>query len=183
MSNQAPYLDEGYVLHLPRHTLVALCGPSGSGKSTFAARHFPPTYIISSDQCRALVSDQVRNQAVNQEAFELVHFIARQRMKLGRPVVIDSTALAEFSRHNYLSLARDYRYHTLLLVLNVPEEICAARDAARIDPRPVGREVVALQYSQFREVFRHATHEGFDSIIVLEMEQIDRVTVLFDAMI
>ena len=39
----------------PTCALVVLVGVSGSGKSTFAARHFLPTEVISSDFCRGLV--------------------------------------------------------------------------------------------------------------------------------
>ena len=34
---------------LPELSLVALVGMSGSGKSSFAARHFLPSEVISSD--------------------------------------------------------------------------------------------------------------------------------------
>ena len=39
---------------VPELSLVVLVGVSGSGKSTFAARHFKPTEVVSSDACRAL---------------------------------------------------------------------------------------------------------------------------------
>lgn len=44
-------------IRIPELALVALVGASGSGKSTFARAHFKPTEVISSDYCRALVSD------------------------------------------------------------------------------------------------------------------------------
>ena len=40
-------------LDIPDLSLVVLVGVSGSGKSTFAARHFKPTQVLSSDFCRA----------------------------------------------------------------------------------------------------------------------------------
>ena len=36
-------------LTIPDYCLVVLIGASGSGKSTFAARHFLPTEVVSSD--------------------------------------------------------------------------------------------------------------------------------------
>lgn len=50
---------------IPNLSLVVLIGPSGSGKSTFARKHFLPTEILSSDACRALVSDEENNQAAD----------------------------------------------------------------------------------------------------------------------
>ena len=72
-------------------SLVVLIGPSGSGKSTFARKHFLPTEILSSDACRGMVSDDENNQAVTNDAFEVLHFIAAKRLALGRLTVIDAT--------------------------------------------------------------------------------------------
>ena len=42
---------------LPKLSLVVLVVPGGSGKSMFARRHFLGTEILSSDDCRGMVSD------------------------------------------------------------------------------------------------------------------------------
>jgi 2-phosphoglycerate kinase len=49
-------------LRVPELSLVLLVGASGSGKSTFAARHFAPTEVLSSDAFRGLVSDDPDSQ-------------------------------------------------------------------------------------------------------------------------
>ncbi|RUX35229.1 polynucleotide kinase-phosphatase, partial [Mesorhizobium sp. M7A.F.Ca.CA.002.09.1.1] len=78
-------------LAIPDFALVVLIGSTGSGKSTFAARHFLPTEIISSDRCRALVSDNETDQDVSADAFDLAREIASKRLKYRKLAVIDAT--------------------------------------------------------------------------------------------
>ncbi|CUT02884.1 AAA family ATPase [Candidatus Kryptobacter tengchongensis] len=65
-------------------TLVVLCGVAGSGKSTFAKKFFKRTQIVSSDHCRALISDNPANQAVSKHAFDLFYFIIEKRLLVRR---------------------------------------------------------------------------------------------------
>ena len=44
-------------IEIPEFALVLLVGASGTGKSSFAARHFLPTEVISSDRMRGWVAD------------------------------------------------------------------------------------------------------------------------------
>ena len=71
-------------LGIPELSLVVLVGVTGSGKSTFARAHFRPTEVISSDFCRGLVADDENDQSATPAAFEVLHFIAGQRLR-GRP--------------------------------------------------------------------------------------------------
>ena len=73
---------------VPRLSLVVLLGTSGSGKSTFARKHFLPSEVLSSDFCRRLISDDENDQTVTNEAFALLHEIARKRLKLGKLAVM-----------------------------------------------------------------------------------------------
>ena len=78
-------------IKIPELSLIALVGVSGSGKSTFAARHFLPTEVLSSDFCRGLVSDDVNSQTATDAAFEVLYFIAGKRLDAGRLTVVDAT--------------------------------------------------------------------------------------------
>ena len=75
---------------VPDLALVVMIGPSGCGKSTFARKHFKPTEVLSSDYCRGLVSDDENNQAATNDAFDVLHFIARKRLAAGKLTVVDS---------------------------------------------------------------------------------------------
>src|SRR5215470_19378042 len=63
-------------LGIPELSLVVLIGASGSGKSTFARAHFRPTEVISSDFCRALVSDDENDLSATDDAFDILHYVA-----------------------------------------------------------------------------------------------------------
>jgi protein phosphatase len=102
-------------ISIPNLSLVVLVGPSGSGKSTFAREHFLSTEILSSDACRAMVSDEENNQAVTIDAFEVLHFLAAKRLALGRLTVIDATNVQPEARKPLVSLARQYHSFPLPL--------------------------------------------------------------------
>src|SRR5438876_5383388 len=140
-------------ISIPKLSLVVLIGPSGSGKSTFARQHFLPTEILSSDACRALVSDEENNQAVTNDAFEVLHFIAAKRLALGRLTVIDATNAQPESRKPFVQLARQYHCLPVAIVLNLPERLCQERNRLR-DERNFGPHVVRQQVSQLRRTLR-----------------------------
>src|ERR1019366_6620950 len=140
-------------LSIPKLSLVVLIGPSGSGKSTFARKHFLPTEVLSSDACRAMVSDKENNQAVTTDAFAVLHFIAAKRLALGRLTVIDATNVQPEARKPLVELARQYHCLPVAIVLNIPEKICHERNRLR-DERDFGPHVVFQQQSQLRRYLR-----------------------------
>ncbi len=115
-------------ISIPNLSLVVLIGPSGSGKTTFARKHFLPTEVLSSDACRGMVSDDENNQAVTNEAFALLHYIAAQRLALGRLTVIDATNVQPEARKPLVELARKYHCLPVAIVLNLPERLCQDRN-------------------------------------------------------
>src|SRR5713226_4951577 len=131
--------DMPMTIKLPRRTLLVLSGPAASGKSTFAEQRFRETMIVSSDQCRALICDDITNQQVNRDAFDLFYYIIRKRMYQSRFTVADSTALHPDARRGLQELARRYGYLGCLLIFNISAEICLERDRER--ERMVGEQV------------------------------------------
>src|SRR5438270_11171702 len=164
-------------IKLPTLSLVVLIGPSGSGKSTFARKHFLPTEVLSSDACRAMVSDEENNQAATNDAFEVLHFIAAKRLALGRLTVIDATNVQPEARKPLVALARQYHCLPVAIVLNLPEKVCHERNRPR-DERSFGPHVVRQQHSQLRRSLRGLHKEGFRHIFVLETpEEVEFATV------
>src|SRR5215207_2720138 len=108
---------------IPELALVVLIGPSGCGKSTFAKTHFKETEVLSSDFCRALVSDDENDQSATKDAFEVLHYIAAKRLAAGRLTVVDATNVQPEARKPLVALARQYHCLPVAVVLNVPEQL------------------------------------------------------------
>jgi protein phosphatase len=150
----------------PDLSLVVLIGASGSGKSTFARKHFLPTEVISSDYCRALVSDDENNLAATNDAFEILHFVAAKRLAAGRLTVADATNVKPEDRKPLIELARQYHCLPVAIVLNMPERICQDRNQVRTDRR-LGNHVAHNQLQNLRRSLRGLDREGFRHVLIL----------------
>src|SRR5690606_8646171 len=94
------------MIEIPQLALVALVGVSGSGKSTFAARHFRPTQVLSSDTFRAMVADDENDQSATADAFDLLYQVAAARLRRGRLTVVDATNVQPHARAALLKVAK-----------------------------------------------------------------------------
>lgn len=151
---------------IPDVSLVLLIGVAGSGKSTFAKQHFALTEIVSSDHCRALICDDENNQAVNQDAFELLHLIATKRLAHRRLTVIDATNVQSQARQFLLGLAAAAQIPAVAIVLNVESNIAFQQNAQR-SHRIVDQEVILQQQQDLQAALANLPQEGFHSIYVL----------------
>jgi protein phosphatase len=147
-------------LLIPELSLVVLIGPSGSGKSTFAHQHFKPTEVISSDFCRALITDNENDQAITGEAFKLLQIITSKRLAAARLTVIDATNVQPEARKPLIELAREYHAVTVAIVFNLPEGVCQGRNRTRTD-RQIPSVAVHNQIFQLRRSLRGLKKEGF----------------------
>ncbi|MCX5172058.1 polynucleotide kinase-phosphatase [Streptomyces antibioticus] len=158
---------QGRALPVTDLSLVVLIGASGSGKSTFARRHFKPTEVISSDFCRGLVADDENDQSATRDAFDVLHYIAGKRLAAGRRTVVDATSVQSDARRKLVELAREHDVLPIAIVLDVPEEVCAERNAARTDRADMPRRVIQRHIRELRRSLRHLEREGFRKVHVL----------------
>ncbi|MFF8475179.1 polynucleotide kinase-phosphatase [Streptomyces sp. NPDC015414] len=169
----------GRVLPVTDLSLVVLVGASGSGKSTFARRHFKPTEVISSDFCRGLVSDDENDQSASRDAFDVLHYITGKRLAAGRRTVVDATSVQQDSRRQLIELARKHDVLPIAIVLDVPEDVCAERNAARTDRADMPRRVIQRHTRELRRSLRHLEREGFRKVHVLRgAEEVETATVV-----
>ena len=160
-------------------SLVVLIGASGSGKSTFARRHFKPTEVVSSDFCRGLVSDDENDQSASRDAFDVLHYIAGKRLEAGRLTVVDATNVQQEARRQLVQLARKHDVLPIAIVLDLPEEVCRTRNAARPDRADMPAHVVQRHRRELRRSLRGLEREGFRKVHVLRsVEEVDAAEVV-----
>ena len=169
-------------LTIPELSLVAMVGISSSGKSTFAKKHFLSTEVVSSDACRGLVSDDENSMDATGDAFELVNYIARKRLKRGLLTIIDATHVQPDSRKSILQAARDYHCMPVAIVINPSLATCIERHQSRED-RDFSSRVLKNQFRQLKSTLKRLKREGFRYIHVLNStEEIDQAEIFRQAM-
>lgn len=165
------------ILRIPNDAMVVLVGPSGSGKSTFAARHFTPTQVLSSDALRAMVADDANDQTATDAAFELLHTALAMRLARRKLTVVDATSVEGWARERLLAVARRLGRSAAAIVFNLPLATCLERNAARTDRR---RPPAAIrrQHARMRASLDRLAAEGFNPLAVLSTaEEIEAAVV------
>lgn len=164
-------------IRLPVDALVVLVGVAASGKSTFAARHFAPTQILSSDAMRALIADSPSAQGATDDAFDLLHRLIEMRLRRGRLSVVDATNVEDWARTELLGLARRHRRPAVAIVLDLPLDVALARNATRPPPRPPPA-ALKRQHRWLRDSLPVLPAEGFGDVHVLTTaEDVDGVRI------
>lgn len=156
------------IISLPDDALVLLIGPSGAGKTTFAAHHFLPTEVLSSDAMRAMVADDPHDQGATDAAFELLHAALALRLARRRLTVVDATNVEHWARQQPLAIARRLRRPSVAIVLDLPLDVCLAHNAARETPRRATS--VRRQHRSLRDSIGFLPGEGYAAVWMLGSE-------------
>lgn len=164
-------------ISIPDFSLVVLIGSTGSGKSSFARKHFLETEIVSSDQCRALVSDDETDLAATGDAFDLLTYTASIRLKRRLLTVIDATSVKREDRAKLVALARKYHALPVAMVFDIDPKICHERNQNRPN-RDFGEHVPRNHSKALRRGLRGLQKEGFRQVQIMESpEEVDALEV------
>lgn len=164
-------------LAIPDPALVLLIGPSGSGKSTFAAAHFRPTEILSSDALRAAVADDPGDQEASAEAFRVLAILANGRLRRRLTTVIDATNLRTANRSQFLRLARRYGIPAVAIAFDFPAGLYSAHNVRR-PGRVVDEFVIAEQAERMRQAMADLPAEGYAGLYMLRDPEQTRAAIV-----
>ena len=150
-------------LQLPSPCVVVLVGPGASGKSTWAAAHFPPAVIVSSDRLRALVGSGEDDIGASEDAFTLLGTVIERRLGRGLTTVIDTLGLDDDRRLGWLEAAKRHRMPCVVVTFDTSAEECRARNRGR--PHQIPANVLSAQLKSWRRVRERLPAEGFDAVV------------------
>jgi len=148
---------------LPSPCLVVLVGMSGSGKSTWAAAHFAPEQIVSSDMLRAVVGAGEDDITASDDAFALLEQIVERRTERRLTTVVDTLGLDADRRRAWVARAREQTMSCVCVAFVTSPTECRARNRAR--GKTVPQRVLAGQSRQFRDQRPLLADDGFEFVL------------------
>lgn len=97
-------------------------GTSCSGKDTFCATHFPSHTVVSSDQIRLLLTNDMKDQSKNSFVFDHLRLVLETRVRFGTPyTVVNATNLKFKDIVQYIELADKYGKGVTVISIDPPE--------------------------------------------------------------
>jgi protein phosphatase len=187
---------EPHILRIPDPSLVVLVGAAGAGKTTFAARHFEPDEVLSSDAFRVLIAGAAADEEAalgraTGPAFAALHRTASRRLAAGRLTVVDATSVQAHARRALASRAAAAGVPAVAIVLDLPAALVLARNtgrhgAARVPDDAVRAQLAALAatlardpaeaWRGFAHVYRLASAADVDRAVVARAPAQPQVT-------
>jgi F420-dependent oxidoreductase-like protein len=149
-------------IRLPSPCLVILVGPAGSGKSTWAAEHFAPGQIVSSDRLRAVVGEGENDLAASPDAFFLLDLIVARRLKRRLTTVVDTLSLDPQRRARCRALAAEHGVPCIAIAFDVEATELRARNRRRDSPLP--STVIGQQIQAWGTTREALPREGFAAV-------------------
>lgn len=153
-------------LTIPEPALVLLIGPAGAGKSTFAAAHFKPVEIVSSDHLRGLLANDPDDQSASADAFRILTLMVAGRLKRRLTTVVDATSLRAANRRRYRELAARCDVPVVAVAFDLSPRAYHDRNRSRAG-RVVDDDVVERQIDQMARTVAALPSEGYSALYVL----------------
>ncbi len=139
-----------------------LVGPPASGKSTWAAQHFPPDQVVSSDGLRAVVGTGEHDQRASKDAFDLLDLVVERRLRRRLTTVVDTLGTDTKRRRRWLAAAAKAGVPCVAVVFDADPAVCRARNRAR--ERPIPSKVLSSMLAGWPAVRDGLHDDGFVAV-------------------
>ncbi|MEP7204095.1 MAG: LLM class flavin-dependent oxidoreductase [Ilumatobacteraceae bacterium] len=143
-----------------------LIGPIASGKSSWAAKHFAPNQIVSSDALRAVVGETEHDLRASADAFAVLDQIIASRLRRRLTTVIDTLGFDANRRAAWRESARAAGMPCTAVVFDTPTAECRRRNAAR--STPVAADVVGNQLHRWSAIHSSVLAEPWSEVLTPE---------------
>lgn len=155
--------------------LTLMVGPSGAGKSTWLTSEEAHTkygihlsHVLSSDQIRADLCGDFKDQSKNDAVFAALHAQARIRLEHGLPVVVDATNLRRKDRLEAASLANGNRVRYIVIDRPTDEK---RRDAGWRATLPI--DLIAKHEQTFKSQVKDIlSGDGQPNVEVIDLRRV-----------
>lgn len=154
-----------------RGTLALMIGPSGAGKSTWLQspdaynRGIRSQQIVSSDQIRAELCDDFKDQSKNAEVFKALHDIVKTRINHGLNTLVDATNLRRADRMSIIKAAQPDRIIYYVINRSVEEKRATGGWRNELDKDLIGKHEQTFQ-SQLKDIL---SGDGLDNVTVVDL--------------
>lgn len=145
--------------------LIMMIGLVASGKST-KAFELKDTYtatILSSDEIRKELFDDINSQDNNKLVFKTLHERLNNELSKGNNVIYDATNLSHKRRRHFLNNIVKHDCRKIAVVMATPYNVCINRNNNR--DRKVPTRIIERMYKSF---YMPNMKEGFDDILLVK---------------
>ena len=148
----------------------------GPARSRSRRAHFLPTEVLSSDFCRGARRRRRERSDATEDAFDVLHFIAAQRLARGRLTVVDATNVQREARQPLIELAREHDLFPVAIVFDLPE--ASATSATRAARPRLRRRTSSATSAAAAASLRGLQREGFRARhVCARVEEVDAVEI------
>lgn len=127
--------------------LIILRGPPGSGKSSFGRRFFKEHQIVSTDNIRKIMFDDINHMNRNDEVFHLRNQIVRQRLGAGLVTVADSMHLRPSCVNELTEIADSLCSDYIIVSFNCNKSLDLYRDRV-IERNKTSEQFISMERYQ-----------------------------------
>lgn len=149
-------------------TLYIMVGPSGSGKTTWVKQNLPNTYRVSTDEMRAFLTGDFKNQDANDRVFEACFGVMRTILLNGGDVVFDATNIKNKHRKQVVEQA-PVGVNIKYIVIDRPLEEKKATGGWRLDVQIGEGDLIDKHHNTMQQNIREILNgDGYNNVEVMD---------------